>query len=170
MGYSTDFSGSVKIEPPLTPEQVAYINKFGNTRRMKRNPEIAAKMPDPVREAVGLPIGEDGGYFTGGLGSYGQDDDESVIYGNGRPAGQPGLWCQWEVTETELRWNGGEKFYSYVDWLKYLIQHFFKPWGRVLNGEIEWYGEDCTDTGIIEVKNNEVASYAMKRVKGERLD
>lgn len=32
MGYSTDFSGKIMIEPPLTPEQVETINKFCEER------------------------------------------------------------------------------------------------------------------------------------------
>jgi hypothetical protein len=70
----------------------------------------------------------------------------------------PGLWCQWVVTDdgTELEWDGGEKFYNYVEWLKYLINHFFNRWGVKLNGEIEWEGEDSDDRGMIVVKDNVV--------------
>lgn len=71
---------------------------------------------------------------------------------------QPGLWCQWVLTPdgTELQWDEGEKFYNYVEWLKYLIEHFFSPWKIKLNGEIFWYGEDREDCGIIVVKDNVV--------------
>lgn len=68
---------------------------------------------------------------------------------------QPSLWLQWEITnENTLEWDGGEKFYSYVEWLKYLIKHFFEPWGVKLNGEIEWSGEDVSDKGLIKVTDN----------------
>ena len=69
---------------------------------------------------------------------------------------QPGLWCQWELdtTGTELKWDGGEKFYNYIEWLEYLIKHFFAPWGIKLNGKIRWNGEDSYDVGLITVKNN----------------
>lgn len=69
---------------------------------------------------------------------------------------QPGLWCQWIITEdgTELQWDGGEKFYNYVEWLKYLINHFFSKWGILLNGEVYWYGEEDSDKGVIVVKDN----------------
>jgi len=40
MGYTTDFSGSLRIEPPLHPAQVAYINAFANTRRLGRDPKV----------------------------------------------------------------------------------------------------------------------------------
>ena len=71
---------------------------------------------------------------------------------------QTGLWCNWELddTGTELKWNGGEKFYNYIEWLEYLIQHFFTPWNIKLNGKIKWNGEDSDDVGLITVKNNKV--------------
>ena len=72
---------------------------------------------------------------------------------------QPGLWCQWVIREVEdkkqiLEWDGGEKFYNYVEWLKYLINHFFEVWGVKLNGEIKWEGEDSNDMGLIIVTDN----------------
>ena len=70
---------------------------------------------------------------------------------------EDGAWCQWYPSEdgTSLV-AGGEKFYGYVNWLIYLINRFFKPWGRVLNGTVEWDGEDPADQGVIHVKDNEV--------------
>lgn len=79
---------------------------------------------------------------------------------------QPGLWCQWIVEDGEdnqkLIWDGGEKFYEYIAWLKYMIKHFFEPWKVKLNGEVEWEGEDSEDRGKIEVKNNVVEIYVAK--------
>ena len=83
---------------------------------------------------VNLPAGIDGEYFVGGGGCAGQKHDRSIIDYNRPPRTQPGLWCQWVVTKTQdgtdvIAWDGGEKFYDYVEWLCYLIEHFFKPWG-----------------------------------------
>lgn len=74
---------------------------------------------------------------------------------------QPSLWLQWVLNAdgTELIWDGGEKFYSYIEWLKYLVVHFFEPWGIKLNGEIEWVGEDSSDFGKISVKDNVIVVY-----------
>ena len=55
-----------------------------------------------------------------------------------------------------MEWDGGEKFYNYVEWLEYLIQHFFDKWGVKLNGEITWEGEDSGDMGKIVVVDNVV--------------
>lgn len=40
MGYDTEFSGSITITPRLSDEQIAYINLFHETRRMKRDNDI----------------------------------------------------------------------------------------------------------------------------------
>jgi len=158
MGYTTDFSGNFSLDKPLTDAHAAYLRKFAETRRMARNQTIASTLPDPVREAAGLPIGKQGAYFVGGGRDFGQGDDASITNGNVAPDGQPGLWCQWVPTETDdgVEWDGGEKFYNYIEWLEYIIKHFLAPWGYILNGEVEWLGEDHDDRGKIIVKNNVV--------------
>jgi hypothetical protein len=75
---------------------------------------------------------------------------------------KPSIWLQWEVTDGTstthyLQWDGNEKFYSYIEWLKYIIKYMFKPWGLILNGKIQWRGEEFEDMGIIEVKDNKVS-------------
>ena len=73
---------------------------------------------------------------------------------------QPGLWCQWQLDdETTLSWDGSEKFYNYIEWLQYLIAHFFEPWGIKLNGECFWQGEDNSDMGKIEIIDNVINIY-----------
>ncbi len=157
MGYSTDFMGSLEITPPISPEHAAYINAFANTRRMKRNKLIAALLDDPIRDATGLHVGEEGQYFVGGSGFMGQEDDSSVVDHNAPPTGQPSLWCQWVIEDGKLQWDGGEKFYNYVEWLDYLIEHFFHFWGYSLTGEIKWQGEDMNDRGLISVEDNNIS-------------
>ena len=36
MGYDTTFSGSVTVEPPLNPHEIAYLREFAQSRRMRR--------------------------------------------------------------------------------------------------------------------------------------
>ena len=160
MGYSTDFIGHFSLDRPLTPEHAAYLTKFAETRRMKRNAIMLENynVPDPVRWAVDLEVGVEGAYFVGGTGDFGQGDDPSVLDHNIPPLGQPGLWCQWVPTQNlkGIEWDGGEKFYDYVEWLNYIIAHFLKPWGYVLNGKVRWEGEDREDMGTIWVNDNVV--------------
>ena len=154
MGYTTDFTGKFTLDRVMSEEHAAYLNKFADTRRMQRNVKLAVKLGDPVRKAVGLPVGEQGSYFVG------EDDfhGESVINGNKPPADQPGLWCQWEVTNNrkDIEWDRGEKFYGYVEWIQYIIDHFLKLWGYKLNGEVTWSGEDLDDLGAIVIVDNVV--------------
>jgi hypothetical protein len=131
-----------------------------------------------------------GEYFVGDSGFRGQDGDASVIDYNSASGEvaykdyngdwelreklqaelnkdkrrQPGLWLQWVLDEegTELAWDGNEKFYNYIEWLEYLIQHFFEPWGIKLNGEITWVGEDTSDTGMIKVTDSVVEVFEGK--------
>jgi hypothetical protein len=157
MGYSTDFCGSLKFNKPVEDWLVEYINKLGDTRRMKRDPEkIKEIFPDWKEKCFNGDLGVDGGYFIGSNGFMGQEKDESVVEYNYPPYGQPGLWCQWIINGDLLEWDGGEKFYNYVEWLEYLIEHFFAPLGYVLNGDIEWQGEDYDDFGTINVVDNVV--------------
>lgn len=164
MGYTTDFDGLFEVTPPLKPEHAAYLKAFSGTRRMVRDGFKTAKRPDPVREAVGLPVGDNGAYFVGEGGECGQGDfpkgdfhgkSVGIVDYNSPPSGQPGLWRQWEPMEdgTALLADG-EKFYAYVPWLEYLIKHFFGPWGYKLNGAVKWQGEESTDCGTIHVRDS----------------
>ena len=178
MGYTTEFNGGFDLTPAPTEEQVNYINTFSSTRRMKRNPEI---LMETYGGKYGLNgnYGNDGEYFCKDDGDFGQTNDESVIDSNTPPGQltwkernsmgweeyekwtkenpcQPGLWCQWIIEEGKLQWDEGEKFYKYVEWLEYMIEHFFGPWGIQLNGEVEWRGEDWNDTGTISIIDNQI--------------
>lgn len=133
--------------------------------------------------------GNDGEFFAKDDGNSGQTTDNSIIDHNTPPGQvgynekgdfnyvwdenqrrskeglcQPGLWCGWTVNSNSLFWDGGEKFYSYIEWLKYLINKFFIPWGITLNGEIEWEGEESSDFGKIVVTDNEVTVLTGKKV------
>jgi hypothetical protein len=149
MGYTTDFSGEFTLSPALSEAQVAYLKKFNETRRVTRDAAKTELRPDPLRAAVGLPVGPQGAFFVGETGFMGQNRSGDVTDGNRAPEGQPGLWCQWTPSDDGLvlAWDGGEKFYSYVEWLEYLIEHFLTPWGIEITGEVEWEGEERGDHG-----------------------
>ena len=120
--------------------------------------------------------GKEGEYYVGNddrfaVIDYNTPPNQTGIYGSGRDFDdvwnerkaiinsgkcQPGLWCGWTINYegTEVIWDGSEKFYEYINWIKYMITHFFEPWGIKLNGEMDWFGEDSSDTGKIIIKNN----------------
>ena len=155
MGYCTDFSGRLEFNKPITDELRGYIKKFNETRRMIRDVEkIKEIYPNWTELCFNGNLGREGEYFVGGDGFMGQEKDASVVNYNYAPASQPGLWCQWIINGDYLEWDGGEKFYNYIEWLEYLIKHFFAPLGYVLNGDITWQGEDSDDCGVIQVTDN----------------
>jgi hypothetical protein len=155
MGYSTDFSGKLKLNKQLSLDDKTFLEKLANTRRMARN--------------VDPKYGVEGEFYVEGGGMMGQDRDDTIIDYNVPPKTQPGLWCQWVPTEDGwfLEWDGGEKFYNYVEWLEYLIEKVLKPRGYSLSGEIEWVGEDPDDRGMIRVKDNVVKTLEAKVVYEE---
>lgn len=168
MGYHTEFEGQFNLDRSLSPEHKAYLERFAKTRHMLWNESQLPSIPDPVREAAKLPPGLFGIYFTG-ITDTSISDTSSTHNGkpayhpallnyNLVPAGVPGLWCQWipDQNGTAIEWDQGEKFYNYIEWLQFLIQHFLSPWGYLLNGKVQWRGEDPTDRGTIEVQNNDV--------------
>ncbi len=88
MGYTTDFSGSFKLDKPLIIAHKRYLEIFSKSRRAKRNKKEIEEIDDPVREAVNLLVGREGEYFVG-------DENFGVVDGNRPPATQPSLYCQW---------------------------------------------------------------------------
>ena len=145
MGYTTDFTGKISIEPPLSFDEVAFLKKFSESRRMER---------------------DQGPYYVDAGGFMGQDRD-GVVNHNMPPCGQPGLWCQWIPSDcgTSILWNECEKFYDSVEWIQYIIDHFIgdnpiamsellflRP--HKLSGRIEAQGEEYSDRWTLEVKDN----------------
>ena len=155
MGYSTDFEGTLKLNKQLTLDDKTFLDKLANTRRMARN----------VDEKYGV----EGEFYVDGTDDFGVGDDSVIDY-NRPPKTQPELWLQWIPTEDGwgLEWDGNEKFYNYVEWLEYLIEKILEPRGYILNGEVEWYGEEREDAGKIIVKDNIITIQEAKTVYEER--
>lgn len=151
MGYHSTFRGEFKLNKPLTVKDYKFLKKFSETRRMKRN------LPEEY--------GVEGEFYVDGKGYGGQDKDSTIIDYNSPPSTQPGLWCHWTPNEDgdAIVWDGGEKFYSYVEWIQYLIDKILSPKGYVLNGEVFWEGEDYMDEGKIVIKDNIVETKTVKK-------
>lgn len=152
MGYSTDFTGRIEIDPPLNQSEINYLTKFSYTRRMKRT---------------------QGPYFVA-VDVDGAEDEKGVINFNEPPKPQPSLWCNFEPTEdgTALVWNESEKTQCGKEWIQYLIDYFLQAndhlvadactyfkdftFNHVCNGELIAQGEDPDDIWKIVVKDNVV--------------
>jgi hypothetical protein len=146
MGYSTDFYGRFDFNKALDDDTYELLQGLATTRRMKRN--------------VDPKYGTDGEFYI-------EDDNVGVLDYNNPPSTQPGLWLQWIPTEDRLHleWDGGEKFYSYDEWLEYLIKAILSPRGYTLNGTVKYQGEEYSDHGTITITNNVVV-----RTSHEQLD
>ena len=158
MGYSTDFTGRIEIEPPLNEAERDYLHLFSATRHMHR---------------------EKGPFFVDG--KFGHGSEEDVINCNTPPPDQPDLWCNFEPTVdgTALIWNESEKTTCATEWIRYLITRFLEKdavasgqnlpefehfqFNHILNGELEAQGEESSDFWKVVVKDNVVS-----RKKGVR--
>ena len=155
MGYTTEFNGYFTCTPALNKHQIAYLDKFSEVRHMQRDADKCSNVSDPIRMAVNLPIGDEAEYFVNGSEQHG---DKTILSYNNPPKNQPGLWCQWHPSEDgeTIEWDGGEKFYDYIEWIKYLNENFLRPWGIVISGMVSWQGEGSGDIGVIMAKDGEI--------------
>ena len=160
MGYTTDFSGKFKINKKVDDATYTLLVGLSTTRRMKRS---------GLDEKV---YGIDGEFYCEDTEDLGQQHEPSkgkIVDYNTPSRTQPSLWCHWAIQEDRqtIVWDGGEKFYEYRKWIVYLINKVLRPRKYVVNGKVEWIGEDSfNDQGVITVKNNIVT---IKIIKGERL-
>ena len=140
MGYTTEFSGAFKLSKKLDGDTHKFLVKLSETRRMKRK--------------MSAVYGIDGEFFVDAKGFAGQNqDDNSIIDYNTPPSTQPGLWCQWRPTDDgkSIEWDGGEKFYCYVEWMNYIIKNFLEPNDIKVTGQIKFSGEDRGDRGTLKI-------------------
>ena len=153
-------------------ELVAKLEELGYKVELSLG-DTDTRTPDEI-------YGKEGEFFCYDEGDYGQARDYSIIDYNTPPNQisfndvkytdywkenqrridnglcQPALLNGWVISDdgTELEWNGGEKFYYYTQWLQYMIDNFFSKWGIMLNGTVQWSGEETNDVGKIIVVDN----------------
>jgi hypothetical protein len=144
MGYDTVFNGKFVLNKRLDLETYQFLVKLSGTRRMARS------LPEEY--------GVEGEFYVDGGGCAGQAREDNIIDFNTPPKTQPSLWCEWCPTEDGLaiEWNDAEKFYHYIEWIKYLIERILQPRGYVLNGDVRWQGQSCYDAGCVSIKDNVV--------------
>jgi len=162
MGYTTDFYGQFDLNKKLDLLLHVYLKRFSEVRHMKRDPNKIAQLISLKRFKEYLTlfggVGTEAEFFIDGKENYmGDDADPSVLDHNQPPSTQPSLWCQWLPSEDGLHieWDGGEKFYEYVEWLQYICDNFLAPKGYILNGSVRYQGEDSDDAGWIVCENNQ---------------
>jgi len=147
MGYTTDFEGVFKIDKPVDEETAKLLKGLANSRRMKRNIK---------------GYGVEGEFYVEDVETedfWNKERDPNIVDYNTPPRTQPSLWCQWLLQEDDqtIAWDGNEKFYEYVEWIRYIIDRILQPRGYVVNGRVYWYGEGRHDNGLISVVDNKVS-------------
>jgi len=156
MGYTTSFEGKFILNKELDDKTFKFLKKLSRTRRMKR--DIHCLSNEGFEKYGFSDWGIEGEFFVDAGGFAGQDRDISILDYNIPPITQPSLWCQWEPTgdRKNIKWDGGEKFYKYEEWLNYIIGYILEPRNYILNGNVSWQGEDPTDFGQLKVEKNKV--------------
>lgn len=63
----------------------------------------------------------------------------------------PDSYCQWKVgTDWQsLKWDGGEKFYYYIEWIRAINRRYLLPKKYLISGEVLFQGESLKDCGRI---------------------
>lgn len=165
MGYTTDYVGHIDIVPPLNDEEVEYLTAFRESRRCQR--------PGGAYDVPGNPWAEEPSEFP-------VDDYNRVA------DGQPELWCNWSVCWDGccLAWNGTEKSYAMVEWLRYLIAHFLRPRAKAsghsgfedftfdhrLDGMVVGCRRDDKELFAITVTGNRVTERVLRRADTRYVD
>lgn len=78
-------------------------------------------------------------------------------------------YFQWVPADTfeHIVWDGEEKFYKYVEQLKWLCGDWLDQRGITANGTLYWSGEETDDTGTITVSANLVSEHANPTLAGK---
>lgn len=143
------FKGRFQFDKTLAFPHLAYLRAFHDCRHVCWSEADIQDAPDPIRVGAGLPIGYQGAYYLGsadGVWWWFESQIPKPLHHNRPPKGVPGLRCDWMTTidGQGLVWNGVRRFYTYTQWLEYLIEHFLDPWGYKLNGTVERVEEEVS--------------------------
>ena len=106
MGLHTDYLGSLRIQPPLSPAEVDFLQRFHRTRHCGDRTAL---------DVVAHPADNE---------PAGDAASSSRV-----AVGMPELWCPWTCCNEGccLRWGEVEKPYAPDRWLRYLIDTFLRP-------------------------------------------
>ena len=71
----------------------------------------------------------------------------------------PGIWCHLRIGQDSqsLEWDGSEKTYDFIDWVKYANDKILLPRKYRMNGTMLFQGESILDRGRIDAKDGNVS-------------
>lgn len=126
MGYETCMNGSLKVTPPMTADDFGAFQKLA----AYYTPKDADSAVQSLRDQMSGTNAEID-LLLGG-----DDTDASVPH--------------------ELNIAGRDYNWHFQEGLDFVIENFFAPRGYVVNGELDWDGDDPGDSGTVYVKDNKV--------------
>ena len=133
MGYNIYWNADICIKPPLSDEHVAHL-KYIVLDEDPRRQDVFAQMSFPpdvehMHQRFHGPVTED-------TLNWGLDIEKETL---------PDLM-------QDTRWYVDDAVAAF----KYLIEHFFKPHGYTLNGDLNWSGDDSDDRGVLYIEGDNV--------------
>lgn len=86
--------------------------------------------------------------------------------------GQPDSYNQWILTKDcrHIKWDGGEKFYNYVEWLQFLISAVLTPAKLTLSGSVQYSGEETDDVGVLAIVDGKVVKKQLELVSDDMAE
>lgn len=168
MGTYSYWNGGIELSRKLTEEEANYLRAYLNMRHdMVRDVEKwLEKNEVKLHEIAGIEPGKYGEMIADDyVSTWRERQEDTFCFSEEQPVWYerpaPGVWCDWELADhlESLEAPSGEgKHYNMEEWLKFLIQRVFKPWGVVLTkGEISFHiDEDGGYNGVLYVKDNMV--------------
>ena len=102
--------------------------------------------------------------------------DSEYEYGN-KNREYPSIWCGFEVNGDVFEWDTNEKTYMGQEWIRFFVNKVIE-WNKekeiIVEGEMEWRGQDMGDNGKVKVKYNsgskmyQIDTYEIDFVRTER--
>ena len=143
------FQGAFNLTPALSSAQTSYLQAFLAVQHGFWPLKYVRQQSDPVREAVGLPLGADAAYYTGhhsnGLkGRHPFIDKYNTI--SPGPGNQPHCGnCPWQLSPDDRQLVPDKKKLAAMPlkWLGWLVKYIFTPWKINVTG-VASYDDPCT--------------------------
>ena len=143
------FQGAFNLTPALSAAQAAYLDAFLAVQHGFWPPEYIRQQPDLLRDAVGLPLGEDAAFYVGhcsnGLKGRHPFIDKHRTTSPG-PGDQPHCGrCPWQLSSDQRQLLPSKKKLTTMPlkWLAWLVTYILAPWKINLTG-LASYDDPCT--------------------------
>lgn len=143
------FQGSFNLTPGLSEAQASYLQAFLAVQHGFWPSEYVQQQADPLREAVGLPLGEDAAFYVGhysnGLKGRHPFINKHITISPG-PGDQPHCGnCPWQLSPDSSKLVPDKKKLAAMPlkWLGWLVSNILTTWKINVTG-VASYDDPCT--------------------------